>query len=128
MRRFWLVTTAAAAGLMIAVGGAVAHGDDGDGDIKDHSHFREQALTGTRYDADPKDRGLQLWDATDPAHPAELGFLDTGCCTRGVHEFEVQHRSDLGDAELGGYDRSRGRRLRHPQQLPRRDDPVHVVV
>jgi hypothetical protein len=23
-------------------------------------------------------------------------MLDTGCCTRGVHEFEVQHRADLG--------------------------------
>jgi hypothetical protein len=41
-------------------------------------------------------RGLQVWDVTDPAHPAEIGRLNTGCCTRGVHELEVQHRADLG--------------------------------
>lgn len=40
-------------------------------------------------------RGLQLWDVTNPAAPVALGFLDTGCCTRGVHEFEVGHREDL---------------------------------
>jgi hypothetical protein len=211
-RRFWLVPVVVALGLTIAVAGAVAHGDDGDGDIKDHGHFREQALkefeggnkagsslnmvavgqnnldargfngdvwvherhayighwgfgdwatgnfrfcptkplngvavvdarnpaspkrvgtlqnvdgssaedvvvytapfgtfagkdiavagiqdcAGSRYEPDPKDRGLQLWNVTDPAHPVELGFLDTGCCARGVHEFEVQHRPDLG--------------------------------
>jgi hypothetical protein len=212
MRRIWTLPAAALAALVLAVAGAVAHGDDGDGDIKDHAHFREQALkdfeggnkagsssnmvavghhdlgargfngdvwvhdehayvghwgfgdwatgnsrfcptapfngvavvdatdpadperistlqnvdgssaedvvvytarfgalagrdiavagiqdcAGSRYTPDPKDRGLQLWDVTDPAHPVELGFLDTGCCTRGVHEFEVQHRADLG--------------------------------
>ena len=41
-------------------------------------------------------RGLQVWDVTDPAKPVELGRLNTGCCTRGLHEFEVQHRADLG--------------------------------
>jgi len=41
-------------------------------------------------------RGLQLWDVTDPAHPTELGFWDSECCARGVHEFEVEHRADLG--------------------------------
>jgi len=41
-------------------------------------------------------RGLQLWDVTDTAHPADLGFWDSGCCARGVHEFEIQHRTDLG--------------------------------
>ncbi|MCI0633931.1 MAG: hypothetical protein L0206_08470 [Actinobacteria bacterium] len=40
--------------------------------------------------------GLMLWDVTDPEHPVELGFYDSGCCTRGVHEFEVASRSDLG--------------------------------
>lgn len=40
-------------------------------------------------------RGLMLWDVTNPAAPVQLGFLDTGCCTRGVHEFEVAHRADL---------------------------------
>jgi hypothetical protein len=41
-------------------------------------------------------RGLQLWDVTDPANPLALGFWDSECCTRGVHEFEVEHRADLG--------------------------------
>ena len=41
-------------------------------------------------------RGLQLWDVTDPANPVELGFWDSECCARGVHEFEVEHRADLG--------------------------------
>lgn len=40
-------------------------------------------------------RGLMLWDVTNPMAPVQLGFLDTGCCTRGVHEFEVAHRADL---------------------------------
>lgn len=40
-------------------------------------------------------RGLQLFDVTVPAAPRALGFLDTGCCTRGVHEFEVEDRADL---------------------------------
>jgi hypothetical protein len=33
---------------------------------------------------------------TDPTHPVELGLWNSGCCTRGVHEFEVEHREDLG--------------------------------
>jgi hypothetical protein len=41
-------------------------------------------------------RGLMLWDVTDPVNPVELGLVDTGCCTRGLHEFEVEHRADLG--------------------------------
>ena len=40
-------------------------------------------------------RGLQVWDVTNPANPVELARLDTGCCTRGLHELEVQHRPDL---------------------------------
>jgi hypothetical protein len=48
----------------------------------------------SRYDADA-DRGLMLWDVTDPSAPAQIGYLNTGCCTRGVHEFEVEHRTDL---------------------------------
>jgi hypothetical protein len=54
-----------------------------------------QSCAGSRYDAEGR-RGLMLWDVTDPAHPIELALLDSGCCTRGVHEFEVQHRADLG--------------------------------
>jgi hypothetical protein len=42
------------------------------------------------------ERGLQLFDVTAPAHPAEIGFWDSECCARGVHELEVQHRADLG--------------------------------
>ena len=41
-------------------------------------------------------RGLMLWDVTDPTRPVELGFWDSECCTRGVHEFEVEHRPDIG--------------------------------
>ncbi len=211
MRRFWIAPAVAAAALTIAVAGAVAHGDDGDGTLKDERHFEAQALKeyeggnkggsawnmvavghtdldargfnadvwqhegyayvgqwgftdwatgnsrfcatddkrgvavidtrnpvsptrvatllnpagtsaedvvvytarygawagrdiavagiqycgGSRYDADA-DRGLMLWDVTNPAAPAQLGYLRTACCTRGVHEFEVQHRADLG--------------------------------
>lgn len=40
--------------------------------------------------------GLMLWDVTDPVRPVQLGFYDSGCCTRGVHEFEVESRADLG--------------------------------
>jgi hypothetical protein len=54
-----------------------------------------QVCGGSRSDTS-FDRGLKLWDVTDPANPAELGFVDTGCCTRGVHEFEIEHRADLG--------------------------------
>ncbi|HYU50879.1 MAG TPA: hypothetical protein VEO91_13230 [Candidatus Limnocylindria bacterium] len=54
-----------------------------------------QVCGGSRYDTSFK-RGLILWDVTDPTAPVSLGFLDTGCCTRGLHEFEVENRVDLG--------------------------------
>ena len=54
-----------------------------------------QTCVGSRSDRTAV-RGLQLWDVTDPAQPVSLGFWDSGCCTRGVHEFEVEHRDDLG--------------------------------
>jgi len=54
-----------------------------------------QTCGSSRYDTSLF-RGLQVWDVTDPAHPEEIGRLDTGCCTRGIHELEVQHRPDLG--------------------------------
>ena len=54
-----------------------------------------QVCGGSRYDTS-FERGLMLWDVTDPANPVEVGFVNTGCCTRGLHEFEVQHRRDLG--------------------------------
>ena len=53
-----------------------------------------QYCGGSRYDAGA-DRGLVLWDVTDPAAPQQIGYLNTGCCTRGVHEFEVASRGDL---------------------------------
>jgi hypothetical protein len=53
-----------------------------------------QYCGGSRFD-EHADRGLMLWDVTNPAAPVELALLDTGCCTRGVHEFEVASRSDL---------------------------------
>jgi hypothetical protein len=54
-----------------------------------------QVCGGSRFDTSFF-RGIQLWDVTNPANPIEVGRLNTGCCTRGLHEFEVQHRPDLG--------------------------------
>ena len=54
-----------------------------------------QVCGGSRYDTSFF-RGLMLWDVTDPASPLPLGSLNTGCCTWGLHEFEIQHRPDLG--------------------------------
>jgi len=48
---------------------------------------------GSRYDANA-DRGLMLWDVTTPEEPVQIGYLNTGCCTRGVHEFEVEHHAN----------------------------------
>ena len=41
-------------------------------------------------------RGLMLFNVSDPENPEEIGFLSTGCCTRGMHELEFNHRDDLG--------------------------------
>jgi hypothetical protein len=54
-----------------------------------------QVCGGSRFD-ESFFRGIMLWDVTDPENPVELGRLSTGCCTRGLHEFEVEHRADLG--------------------------------
>jgi choice-of-anchor B domain-containing protein len=54
-----------------------------------------QTCSGSRYDAGAE-RGLMLWDVTTPESPVQIGYWRTACCTRGVHEFEVQHRDDLG--------------------------------
>ena len=53
-----------------------------------------QICGGSRYDA-AIFRGLIAWDVSNPTRPVELGRRDTGCCTRGMHELEVQHRADL---------------------------------
>jgi hypothetical protein len=55
-----------------------------------------QVCGGSRYD-ESFFRGLMLWDVTDPAAPVELGRVSTGCCTRGLHELEFEHRDDLGE-------------------------------
>src|SRR5919201_455978 len=49
---------------------------------------------GSRHDPEAI-HGLMLWDVTKATDPKQIGFLDTGCCTRGVHEFEVENRDDL---------------------------------
>ena len=54
-----------------------------------------QYCGGSRFDADA-DRGLMLWDVTNPLAPVKIGYLKTACCTRGVHEFEIASRADLG--------------------------------
>jgi hypothetical protein len=54
-----------------------------------------QYCGGGRHDI-AAERGLMLWDVTQPANPVRIGYLKTACCTRGVHELEVQHRTDLG--------------------------------
>lgn len=38
--------------------------------------------------------GLALWDVSDPASPAELGFFATGRASRGVHEFALRQQGD----------------------------------
>lgn len=48
---------------------------------------------GSRDDA-TADRGLMLWDVTDPSDPKQIGYLKTACCTRGVHEFEVERHAN----------------------------------
>jgi hypothetical protein len=61
---------------------------------------RDIAAAGIQWCGDSRDdpnaeHGLMLWDVTKPAAPIQIGYLETACCTRGVHEFEIQHRSDL---------------------------------
>jgi hypothetical protein len=53
-----------------------------------------QVCGGSRYDTSFP-RGLMLFDVTRPAQPTKIGFLSFGCCTRGLHEFEVEDRTDL---------------------------------
>ncbi|HZB22503.1 MAG TPA: hypothetical protein VE444_01535 [Gaiellaceae bacterium] len=54
-----------------------------------------QNCLGSRYDIAAQ-RGLMLWDVTHPESPLQIAYFKTACCTRGVHELEVQHRTDLG--------------------------------
>ncbi len=48
---------------------------------------------GSRYDT-AAERGLMLWDVTEPSEPEQIGYLKTACCTRGVHEFEVERHAN----------------------------------
>jgi hypothetical protein len=47
---------------------------------------------GSRYDANAE-RGLMLWDVSNPADPRQIGYWRSACCTRGVHEFEVERHA-----------------------------------
>lgn len=61
---------------------------------KDIAAVGIQVCGGSRYDTGIF-RGVQLFDVTDPRSPVEVGRLSTGCCTRGLHETDVAHRTDL---------------------------------
>ncbi len=50
---------------------------------------------GSRYDLNAE-RGLMLWDVSDPADPEQIGYWKSACCTRGVHEFEVERHTGNG--------------------------------
>jgi hypothetical protein len=53
-----------------------------------------QVCGGSRYDTSLP-RGLMLWDVTTlAAEEQPIGFVNTGCCTRGVHEFEVERHAN----------------------------------
>jgi hypothetical protein len=52
-----------------------------------------QVCGGSRLDASIP-RGLMLWDVTNPAMPVQVGFVSTGCCARGLHEFEIEHHAN----------------------------------
>jgi hypothetical protein len=66
---------------------------------KDIAAVGIQVCGGSRYD-DSFKRGLQLFDVTKPGAPVEVGFLSTGCCTRGLHELEFEHRDDRGETYI----------------------------
>jgi hypothetical protein len=63
------------------------------GDGRDIAAAGLQWCGGSRSDANA-DRGLMLWDVSNPAAPVQIGYLKTACCTRGVHEFEVEHHAN----------------------------------
>lgn len=76
------------------------------GPLKGH----EIAVVGTQYCVGPRTdpaaaghRGLDLWDVSTPTAPVKLGTYDVGCCTRGVHEFEVGDRPDIGTGKTFVY-------------------------
>ena len=48
----------------------------------------------------PGKAGLDLWNVTDPAHPAHLGFFDTGDVSNGVHELSLTTRTIAGESRV----------------------------
>src|SRR6266545_287673 len=50
-------------------------------------------------DQEPGLTGLDLWDGTDPAHPAHLGFYDVGP-SGGVHELSLTKRTIAGQERV----------------------------
>ena len=62
---------------------------------RDYAAVGIQVCGGSRYDMSFF-RGLQLFDVTDPANPSQVSRLSTGCCTRGLHELEVEHHANGG--------------------------------
>jgi len=51
-------------------------------------------------DQPPGRTGLDLWDVTDPASPAHLGFFDSGDLSGGVHELSLVNRTIGGQARV----------------------------
>ena len=94
---------------------------------------RDIAVGGIQYCGSDRhdiaaERGLMLWDVTHPRDAVQIGYLKTACCTRGVHELEVQHRdrprTDVRLRERAGeslprrgHDHRRSRRQRR-RRLP----------
>jgi hypothetical protein len=48
----------------------------------------------------PGKAGLDLWNVTDPAHPAHPGFFDTGDVSNGVHELSLTTRTIAGQSRV----------------------------
>src|SRR5918995_6480980 len=48
---------------------------------------------GGRFDSNAQ-RGLMLWNVSNPEQPQQIGYWRSACCTRGVHEFEVERHAN----------------------------------
>jgi hypothetical protein len=60
---------------------------------------RDIAAAGIQWCGGPRDdpnaeRGLMLWDVSNPADPDQIGYWRSACCARGVHEFEVEKHAN----------------------------------
>ena len=94
MRRIWALPVVGVALLALAVTGAVAHDDDGDGDIKNHHHFREQSQK--QYNGGNKTGSAWNMVAVGQSTSAARGFNGDVW----VHE-ELRLRRPLGLPGLG---------------------------